>query len=365
MSETRVQDSIDEQARSIASDACRGVIDEHTARMRIMELIAGAKIAQFVADRTSAHSWEREEVEERVHENLIDRVLDGDGLDLEVAAHSSVIGWARQEAFRKAKWSLGEIRREQSKLQHVGDLLEIDSVSETAPDPSDEFMDLADGFTEKAKGTRERGRSIIAARTLLDAYRLPNPIPPHSRSDCDWIEDAISKDHGIAHRALSAFVHLIEGQMTEAERCIDQRLLAMWDDYSYEQAEMLSGKAPLVVRTIVAAAVSRRPRPSKKVISEVVDIALLAGTGKEWDDYAQKTVETWLARECEPFSEFSAPGAAERRKARQEAAERASEWDSLIAQSEKYGFPFGDDPEEAATWIASAFDSIIAYPSTL
>lgn len=367
MSDTHIQDDIDEQARRIASDACRGVIDERTARMRIMELILGAQIAQFCADHSSAQFWERDEVADRVHENMIQRVLDEGGLDLEIASQSSVVGWARQEGIRKANWSLGEIRRENSRVRSVGSFAEegIDPEDKGSPDVSDEFMDLADGFVEKAKGTRERSRSIIAARTLLDAFRLPNPVVPASREDCDWIEEAISADHGIAHRALGAFVRLIDGDMSDSDKQIDERLLALWDDYSYEQADLLLGRPPLVVRTIVAAAVARRPRPSKKVVSEVTDIVLLASEGDGWTEFAQDIVETWLARECEPFSEFVSPSADQVRSARQAAAERASRWVSLVDTSQEYGSPMGTEAEEVAAWIGSAFDSVLSYPSSI
>lgn len=371
MSESRIEDDIDAQARRIASDACRGAIDEHTARMQIMELIVGAKIAQFVADRSPAETWEKDEVADRVHDNMIHRVLDEGGLDLEIASRSSVLGWARQEGFRKATWSLGEIRRENRRLTSVGDgnlddeLIAAEPERDEASFDSDEFMDLADGFVERAKGTRERGRSIIAARTLLDAFRLPNPVAPSSRLDRDWIDRSISADHGIAHRALGAFVRLIDGTMSDEDRSIDERLLALWDDYSYEQADTLLARPPLVVRTIVAATVARRPRPNKGIISEVVDIALLAGQGEGWDEFALDAVETWLALECEPFSEFTSPSADQVRKARQIAAERSSRWETLVADSARYGSPFGSSPEEAAEWIASVFDSIVSYPLSL
>lgn len=364
---TRVEDEIDEAVQRIASEACSGTLDEDAARMRIMELIVGAQITQFVADRAPAEAWERDEVADRIHENLIDRVLDHDGLDLEIASHSSVVGWARQEAFRKATWSLGEIRRERRRTRSVGDFESegLDIAEPTPESPSDEFMDLAEGFATKAKGTRERSRSLIAARTLLDAYRLPNPVSPECREDRDWIESAISSDHGVAHRALVAFVRLIDGRQSPSDHHVDDRLMALWDDYSYEQAELLEGKSPMVIRTIVAAAVARRPRPNKKTISEITDIILLAGEGDGWVEFAQDVTETWLARECEPFSEFVALGAEERRKTRQIAAERASRWDSLVEASQKYGNPFGKSSEDAVSWVAAVFDSVISYPTTL
>lgn len=367
---TRTEDIIDEQARQIAADACSGVIDEQTARMRIMELIVGAQIVQFVADRAHAETWERDEMRERVHENMIERVL-GDGLDLEVASHSSVLGWARTEGFRKAQWSLGEIRREKRKVRSVGDFAEegIEPSVEGLVTPvigaggDDEFMDLVEGFKTQAKGTRERSRSIIAARTLLDAFRLPNLVVPESRCDRDWIEAAVSKDFGLAHRSLEAFIRIIEGEFTEEDHLIDERLLALWDDYTFEQADLLSGKPAMVCRTIVAASVSRRPRPGRKIVAKALDLVLMAGSGDGWEQYAADVVETWLERDCEAFSEFEAPGAAEALKARERAAQRALRWDSLIESGLNGEFPFGKSPEDAAAWIASVFDSVIAYPT--
>lgn len=366
---TRTEDIIDAQARQIASDAVNGIIDEDTARMRIMELIVGAQIVQFVADRAPAEPWERDEMRERVHENMIERVL-GDGLDLEIASQSSVLGWARTEGFRKAQWSLGEIRREKRKVRSVGDFAE-EGIEPDAKEPvtvigsggDDEFMDLVDGFYAKAKGTRERSRSIIAARTLLDAFRLPNLAVPERRSDRDWIEAAVSADFGLAHRSLEAFIRIIDGEFTDADRSIDERMLALWDDYTFEQADLLAGKPAMVCRTIVAASVSRRPRPGRKIIAKVIEIVQMASDGDGWVEYASDVVETWLARECEAFSEFEAPSAVEARKARERGAQRSLRWDSLISEGSKYRFPFGKTPDDAATWIGTVFDSIIAYPT--
>lgn len=371
MSEPSRDDYLDERARQIAADACSGKIDAHTARMEIVGLIFEAKVMQFVADATRVPVWERDELETRVHDNLIERVLDEDAFSLETASHSSVIGWARQEGFRKSQWALGEIRRERRKGFSVptfeGTQIESDLAigGDVTPKPNDEFLDLAEGFSKKAKGTRERGRSIIAARTLLDAFRLPNPIIPAEPADREWIVAAVNRDHELAHRALVAFHHLIDGSMSDTDKRIDQRLLALWDDYSYEQIELLVGKTPLVCRTIVAAACSRRPRPNKSVVSEVRDTVILAAEGEGWADYAADVVETWLARECETFSEFVTPSDADAEKARQIAAERSSTWDALVAAGERYGFPMGKTPEDVTEWVSSVFDSILSYPTSI
>lgn len=356
--------SIDTRASEIATDACRGNIDEHEARLQIMALVGLAEIDQFVVhSMSSIHPWERDEVSTSVRDNMLDRILDDNGLNLKEVQTSSVTGWARKDAYRKANWSVGELRRRQKLIESPGELPEKGVPESEDQDIHDAFLDIVDGFETKAKGTRDKTRGIIAARTLMDAFRLPNLVLPETWEDRDWIAQQILLDPSIPYLSVLAFRRIIEGEATEHDMMIDQRILSLWDDYSYEEIDRLSGKPSGVSYRIVLTGVSRKPRPGRNTVASAVELISLSGDGEGWHEYVVDVVKTWLDRTCEALSEFTTSVTLiDIATARARAAERARRWESVVLEGKRYGFPMGSDSASVDKFVTEVIETVSAYP---
>jgi hypothetical protein len=324
------------RARDIAKEAIKGSIPEDEARLAIAGVIESANIPAEVARETfGITSRNRMDLTSLLSDMLVGRATGTGGfrkdLDLDRIASGDfdVMGWARQLLRTARPSKMRDLRLVDSRdiltaptnplregaydavnvRYHEADAL---SVEQTIADTR--FNHSLDALAD-AKGMRQSGLNRKNAGQLRAAYQIDAPIVvPEAVADRDWVLSTLLADEDdtveelklkqlVAYSSLTAWIAVVTGQGRRSN--IDDRLLGLWDDFTVEQAEDLAEYRPAFAHTIALGAVTLIPKPSRDVVNAATKLATMAAVGHGWEAHVSDLMQSWLARECAPFSEFS------------------------------------------------------------
>lgn len=324
-------DRIDEQILLIAESILAGTQDETEGRWKIAGLLTLADIPSNIVNRGSHSSMApqlKEDVAEKLRQLIEKKVRQTEPayLDLTrmVRERSSACGWARSLARTAAGSAVRDVVAPQRHSTIVnpqadreeslgGDTLafhqasvEFDVEALDTPDIDEEVAVAAERqFTEDARGTRDTGRLRIAAKALLETFQLPNAIRPEDHIDREFLRQIIDSDVNAARESARSLHALIVDVQTARQASTDERLLAMWDDYTIAQLEMIVDKPARFAQTIAQAALSLEPKPSRNAVgAATAAIRRLVPNTPQWGQLSRDLVASYMASETEPLSAF-------------------------------------------------------------
>lgn len=333
--------------RTLITDAdkvCADILEAHArkevsserARAVIAAALLHAGIAESVANERYVSSAQlRYDLIEDMTELMVSKVLkSGPGTyDLELGRDRSVTGWARQ-LLRAARGSLlrnihtrtaakmfpvdptpppASNADRYSRPSYGGQGVAVvayhqASVSDdyTVDGPQRHMEDAADWLSSKTRHLRESSKLAAHAASLLHAYRVPALIRPRLE-ERRRLQALLAKDPFLASRSVEAMKAIVESEpLTEA---IDDGLLCLWDEYSYDQLETISEADGKVARVLVDAALADRTRPSRTTLRAFRAAVRAQGKGVNWIRLADECTEAFVALEFEAFSSFDSTGA--------------------------------------------------------
>lgn len=408
-------EELDTHIVNIAEAATRGALPERQARQAISGLLMTLHIPDHVAKREpNLTNQERADLADKLTELIhvkATQETDG-GLNLTYIAEngSSGAGWARNLARVATKSKLRDHRAHYNKTVAVDPTLASDDPgaplryqdiafhAAAAPAADAEigvvnteaaFTALRHDFTDTAAGQRGAGRLRVEAKALTDAYDVPMPIRPDTFADREWIREnvamvdvpqrdmtapideyharceVVAKENEkraiIARESLRAWYGLVTSSETLAQRAIDDRLIALWDDFTPEEAEVIMGRPAKIALVLVSAAITALPKPNRSVISSAIQVTRMADDGAGWDALAEKLVASWIAMECNVVSDYDSRVTAEVKQQRfSERSELAEMWPQLVqAVITRPGAPLGEDARAVHTWIGNAVTTFI------
>lgn len=329
-------DHIDTRATDIASKALTGDIADRDARWMIVTDILSTDVIYSVArwNRFEATVQEREDLLGEFSELLTRKALQDTegGMDLNrIANGASACGWARNLLRNGGMQSeLRDMRRVSNRNAYIDPTLDLgaaeggltyaqmafhtdavepdfDGAITGQADLNDEIDDLQESFLAAAAGKRSGARLMLAAETLMKAFKLSAPIRPVDAFDREYIRNAVSIDEEAAVQSVAAMYALVADVQTIEQQNVDPRMLALWDDYTTEELKRLSTMLPEAAQTLVLATVALKPRPSRDHIATALFVLRLTGDAKSvaWKSFTKRLFESWIAIEVEPVSEFS------------------------------------------------------------
>lgn len=362
-------------AQDLARAAIAKEIPEREARLAIAGLIEQAQVPAHVArEQRDITERTRQELTSRLSDMLVGRATGTGGfsqsLNLEmIAGGAEATAWARQLLRLGARSKLRNLRDADHRSPLVSPLHETEVTdaatyhfhtaagSPSAADTLDEqyFTEQLEAL-EEGKNLRSDGQMRLSARNLRTAYSITAPIVvPEAITDRDFVIAALKKDTMLAYASVNAWLALFDG----VQSTIDERILGLWDDFTVDQVEDLSENRPAFAHTLALAAVLYAPKPSRDDLKQAIHIASMAAPGQAWEDNAAALVESWVARECAPFSEFKAKSKGDEEEvlaARQAAAEA---WPTIAeATAGWHKTPFGDSEDSVAEFVARIFRGI-------
>jgi hypothetical protein len=375
---------VDANVRTYIAQITAGEITETEGRWKIAGALLSLRIPEYVADRTPNIDFQtKQDLVQKLQGIIEDKAIDESFLDLATLNTKSASGWARQLAKSAVKFSLKKIIHDRLREMAVDPIIDTTDTPSASSyealsfhsastdvdfDPEgditeSEMDDIREEFEAAALGTRPSLRLGLSARAALKAYKLPAAIRPDSMIDREWVREAITKNDQLAYLSLSSYDTFIGAAENEEQRQVDDRLWALWDDYTADDRALLLEKTPLAAQWIVLAAIAPRARPNRDVIALSLHTLRMATTDDDVRSYQKFTrdlLNAWIASECSAVSEFDTKGTLSDEKA----AERmiaAMNWPELAAEAAaRKGQPFGADADEVERFIAGIVDTLSA-----
>jgi hypothetical protein len=304
------------------------IIDGSETRRLIAESLHRSGIAATVArEKTVIGMQLMQDLATEMEELLFQKVMQTEpgGFDLDLALDASVMGWARQ-LLRAGRLSM--LRNIQTRTtakmtlvdpspmrqwQDSGWVAGPYSAFHTATtldraDPlhvSQTMEDAADWLRSKTRHLRDSSKLAAQAATIMHGYSVPALVRPQIQ-ERKRLKAIIDAEPGLAHRSIIAMRALIEGEPYEV---LDEGLMALWDDYSFDQIDTITRAAPRVAGVLVDSVLADRARPSRTVLRSFRASVRAMGKGRGWARLAEETCETFIALEFEAYSSFDTTGA--------------------------------------------------------
>lgn len=403
-----VTDRADNNIRTIAAAALTKGMPETEARWMILHEIEEAGIADQVARNTAGLDEQmRADLRDRLADLIQTKILletDG-GFDLRFVHNEgrSACGWARQLAKTAVRSELRPIFKRREEYLSVDPITPMNDDSEvyrgyadykfhtstTTDNASDHdtveeaFKNLTEQFNEVANGARKGRmnglgrRGHLGAIALRAAYDLPELVRP-DMLDREWIRQQLNNNEHLAQAAASAMLSLVTAFEDEAQQQIDDRLLALFDDFTAQQLQLLVDKPATVAHLLAVDAVSQYPRPNRDAVEQAASLMVAVSgndidrkSAREFRPSAKRLVDAWVASECEAISAYNLKSrlntsgysddeTREFRELEDEVFEEkrleiALTWPELANwATELDGAPFGSTDREVSEWIRTA-----------
>ncbi|WP_139187295.1 hypothetical protein [Pseudarthrobacter chlorophenolicus] len=320
--------STDSECHDILQRHADGLIDGTEARRLIAESLHRSGIASAVArEKTVIGVQLMQDLATEMEELLFQKVMQTEpgGFDLDLGLEASATGWARQ-LLRAGRLSM--IRNIQTRTTSKMTLVDPSPMRQwqesgwvagpytafhTATtsdriDPqnlSQTMEDAADWLRSKTRHLRDSSKLAAQAATIMHAYGVPALVRPRIQ-ERKRLKAMIDAEPGLAHRSIAAMRALIEGEPYEV---IDSGLMALWDDYSFEQIDNITRAAPRVAGVLVDSVLADRARPSRTVLRSFRASVRAMGKGRGWARLAEEVCEAFIALEFEAYSSFDTTGA--------------------------------------------------------
>lgn len=384
-------DRIDEQALEIARDIIAGKRDEAEGRWAIAILVMHADVPRHVTRRfREMNPQVREDVMDKLQRLIQDKITQTEpaylNLDSIVTKGYSLCGWARQLAraavgsavrdvtaiFRNTTFVdpnvdvNGELDFGLAGTGHALDYAQTPSplTADRTSDVVDHELltaQIEDDYTEAARKTLATGRMKLAAQALRDAFKLPAAIRPDDLIDREAVLDMLNADEDAARNAAASLHALIDGVQSPDQAAIDERLLALWDDYTLDQLHELVTKPARVAQTIAIAALTLDAKPNREIIrATLATIRRLVPNTQKWSTITRDLLDSYLASETEAtnvFNRSSAPSEADLTKRMIDAMAYRERLELVAADADAH---LGDTAAKVAETVATIIRSIAA-----
>ncbi|GAA4033754.1 hypothetical protein GCM10023063_16970 [Arthrobacter methylotrophus] len=319
----------DSECHDILQRHADGIVSAPEARRLIAESLHRSGIAQAVAKEKGGPYGPQmvQDLALEMEELLFQKVMQTEpgGFDLDLGLDASVSGWARNllraghlsmlrniRTRTTSKMTLVDpspMRQWQDSSWHASSYVTFHNAAvfdRTDPNHlSQKMEDAADWLRSKTRHLRDSSKLAAQAATVMHAYSVPALVRPQI-IERKRLKDLVDSEPGLAHRSIAAMRSLIEGEPYEA---IDEGLMALWDDYSFEQIDTITRAAPRVAGVLVDSILADRARPSRTVLRSFRASVRAMGKGRGWSRVAEEICEAFIALEFEAYSSFDTTGA--------------------------------------------------------
>jgi hypothetical protein len=319
----------DSECHDVLQRYADGLVSAPEARRLIAESLHRSGIAQAVAkEKTVVHGPQMvQDLAAEMEDLLFQKIMQTEpgGFDLDLGLEASASGWARQllragrlsilrniQTRTTSKMTLVDpspMRQWQDDVVYSGSYSAFHNASTIdRADPthlSQKMEDAADWLRSKTRHLRDSSKLAAQAATVMHGYGVPALVRPQI-IERKRLKDLVDAEPGLAHRSIAAMRSLIEGEPYEP---VDEGLMALWDDYSFDQIDIITRAAPRVAGVLVDSILADRARPSRTVLRSFRASVRAMGKGRGWARLAEETCEAFIALEFEAYSSFDTTGA--------------------------------------------------------
>lgn len=325
------------QPTTTTDQQCKTIIDRHLsgelpgplARRLIADELHRSNVATEVGMEGNIYSLHlRDEVVAEMQSLLLQKVLQDTpgGFNMELAAGSSVVGWARKLLWAARPSILRNVTNRTIKKTVSVSPIAIGTPEETsvsgyswaysmfhqasAATSAAPVTDLgcrndmeiaSEWLRSKGRYLRDSSRRAARAASLMHGYSVPALIRPRPAERTRLIA-LLTADPTLAHRSVKAMTAAVEtGSMPDP---IDQGLLALWDDYSFAHLQDISSADTKVASVLVEDILADRAHPHRVTLRAFRAAVRAMGTGTGWTKLAEECCAAFVAQEFEACSPF-------------------------------------------------------------
>lgn len=318
----------DTECHDILQRHADGLIDGSEARRLIAGSLHRSGLATTVAREKNVIGIQlMHDLATEMDELLFQKVMQTEpgGFDLDLGLDASVMGWGRQ-LLRAGRLSM--IRNIQTRTTSKMTLVDPSPMRQwqengwtagpysafhtaTTTDRNDPLHlsqtmeDAADWLRSKTRHLRDSSKLAAQAATIMHGYSVPALVRPRLQERMR-LKALVDAEPGLAHRSIVAMRALIEN---EAYEQVEEGLMALWDDYGFDQIDSIARAAPRVAGVLVDSVLADRARPSRTVLRSFRASVRALGKGRGWARLAEETCEAFIALEFEAYSSFDTTGA--------------------------------------------------------
>ncbi|MCU6479106.1 hypothetical protein [Arthrobacter sp. A2-55] len=306
-----------------------GALDETETRKAIAAALhRSGVVIQVARERMLSHTQMVNDLCEDMNDLLYRKIMQTapGGFDLNLGLYSSATGWARQLLRAARATLLRDLRtRTEAKLSLVDPIAAKQEQEGVRRDPSyrqfhgaayqdkdhedspnQKIQDAVEWYQSKARHLRDSTRLAASAASIMHGLGVPALVRPRL-AERRRLQGLLHADPSLAHRSLRAMRSLIEGE--PGNETIDEGLLALWDDYSYDQIDATAQAPFRMASVLVDAALADRARPPRPVLRAFIASVRALGTGRGWSRLAAELSDTFIALEFEAYSSFDTSAA--------------------------------------------------------
>lgn len=316
------------RAKSINEDTARALLYDAVVQFNVC---AGIIVSTAVPGVDKA--WlrnRREDFQSDVHRLIHDKLVGETGAKAFfnfAKFPNSMTGWVRQflrVAYPRMANDLYQKERRQLPTEDEV-LASLSNASRTVSRDTEYFTDaecerqrieeISDEYMRISRGVREFKKAEVRAEAIMAGLNLPATVRPH-RDDRLSLYRKVAKDVSLCEKSAKEMLSILRNQPRIYD--CDERLLALWDDYTAENLEALIRVDKSAVRAMVLKALADYSALSKRRHKLFVSsVRNLGNRSAQWSTLAESIVHLFVAEETQPMlhGETDEELAKEKRKA--------------------------------------------------
>lgn len=370
--------SLDTSSAQIIESYRSKTIDEHTARTLLYRAIAESGVCAGILRSTPVPGVDRtwlsnrhDDFQSEIHRLIHDKLVASNGDDAFFCLHTpptSMTGWTRQflrVAYPRMVFDLYQKERRQFPMEDEA-LANLSNASRVASTETEYFThedcerqrieEIGDNYMMASRGLREFKRAEVRAQTLMDGLGLPSTVRPR-KADRLCLYRMVSMDLSLCEKSARNMVNILNSKPAIYD--CDERLLALWDDYTAENLEALLIAGKPAVRAMVLKALADYQALSKRRRNLFVhSVRKMGNRSARWTTLAESLVHVFIAEETHPLLTGETDDELAVERSRERAFRRAIMAKSEQIYSEVAGFedqPLGATQEDIRSTLYGLF----------
>ncbi|WP_443447778.1 hypothetical protein [Glutamicibacter ardleyensis] len=286
-------------------------------------------------DRTWLHNRQEDfksDVHKLIHDKLVASNGEGAFFCLQTPP-TSMTGWTRQflrTAYPRMVYDVYQKERRQLPTE-AETLANLSNTSRISSRGTEYFTDeeyerrrieqIGDDYMKVSRGLREFKRAEVRAQSLMDGLGIPATVRPR-KADRLCLYKMVSQDLSLCEKSARNMLNILKNK--QSRYSCDDRLLALWDDYSAEKLETLISTGKQAVRAMVLKALADYQALSKRRHKLLLSsVRKMGNRSAQWSILAESLVNVFIAEEAHPLLSGETEAELEKERRRERAFRRA------------------------------------------
>lgn len=312
---------LDTSSAQIIENYRSKTIDEHTARTLLYRAIAESGVCAGILRSTAVPGIDRtwlinrqDDFQSEVHRLIHDKLVASNGEEAFFCLNTpptSMTGWVRQflrVAYPRMVFDLFQKERRQLPMEDEA-LANLSNATHVTSTETEYFTheecerqrieQIGDDYMKVSRGLREFRRAEVRAQSLMDGLGLPATVRPR-KADRLCLYRMVSLDLTLCEKSAWNMLNILKSKPALYD--CDERLLALWDDYTEDKLEALLNAGKPAVRAMVLQALADYQALSKRRHKLLLSsVRKMGNRSARWATLAESLVHVFVAEEAHPL----------------------------------------------------------------